>query len=139
MTVPAEPPRVDVSDDSFVPLAPARLAPHLDRPSFLRRSLPGVHLSRCEDRGVKGRRWQAVAGPLGRRWDGTAEVWLEPWHDGTLVHLYVRLRPRRRRLPLAAGARRARRMQDRVRRTWKRELHAWRDGRRDAGDEGTGR
>jgi hypothetical protein len=27
---------------------------------------------------------------------GSAEIWLEPWHDGVVVHWFVRAEPRRR-------------------------------------------
>ena len=114
-------PSLDVSDDSFLRLAPGRIAPLLGSRHFLRHAMPSLCLTRPQDRGAEGRRWQARAGRPGRRWDGTAEVWLEPWHDGTLVHLYVRLEPRRAR---GAPPRRARRLQDRLRRTWKRAVRS---------------
>ncbi len=54
---------------------------------------------------------------------GTAEVWLEPVEPGTVVHLYVRLEPSVAR----AVDRHARRLPDRVRRTWKRGLNRSKD------------
>ena len=127
-SVSAVRPTLDVCDDSFVVLAPARIAPLLGRPDFLRRALPSLVVSLPQDRGKEGRRWKARSGRLGRRWDGTAEVWLEPWQDGTLVHLYVRLEPRRGCGTARARDRRARRLQDRLRRTWKRALRRSTDG-----------
>lgn len=124
-------PSLDVSDDSFLRLAPGGIAPLLARADFLRRALPSLSLTRSEDRGEEGRRWRARAGRLGRRWDGTAEVWLERWHDGTLVHLYVRLEPRRAR---GTRSREARRLEDRLRRRWKRAVRGLRST-----EEGKGR
>lgn len=124
-------PLVDISDDTFVRATPHVLSPRLGEDELLRRCLPVLRLWTSEDRGVRGRRWRAGLRwwPRPRitgRWVGTAEVWLEPWHDGTLVHLYVRLDPVRG--PAGRSqARRARRLHDSVRRTWKRELHTWKD------------
>lgn len=49
---------------------------------------PGLVLEVTEDRAEKGVRW-SVAGRL----TGTAEVWLEPWREGCVAHVYLRARP----------------------------------------------
>lgn len=114
-------PLVDVLDDTFV-RAPALTV--RDRTGHLWQAwLPTLRLVVTEDRGVRGTRWAAsIRDDPGTR--GSAEVWLEPVPGGTVVHLYVRLDS-----PAAAGRgqRRARRVQDRVRRSWKRELHRFKD------------
>lgn len=112
-------PLVDVLDDTFVRLPPA--AVRALTASAWTGWLPDLRLGVEEDRGVKGVRWVASSATAPRL-AGTAEVWLEPVPQGTVVHLYVRLDPE---APLVRGSalRRARRLPDRVRRTWKRGLH----------------
>lgn len=51
---------------------------------------PDLELTSYHDRGVEGMRWY-VAGDL----VGTAEVWLEPFRTGTIVHVYLRGDPDR--------------------------------------------
>lgn len=119
---------VDVLDDTFVRrgVGAVRAATAGLWPGWL----PGLELVPVEDRGPKGVRWSAREGRgrrAGRRGgaplEGTAEVWLEPVPGGTVVHLYVRLDP-----PVGDPApRRARDLPDRLRRTWKRGLHRWKD------------
>lgn len=109
-------PLIDLVDDTFV-VAPAdRLAGEVADPQRWRAWWPDLHLTRTRDRGVKGQQWR-VDGAL----VGTAEIWLEPWGDGVLVHFYLRC-------DLPSGARgrpeheRRRRAQD-----WKRVIHALKD------------
>ena len=98
--------------------------------------LPDLELVLAQDRGQEGVRWVAeTRSPRRPRFSGSAEVWLEEVPGGTLAHLYVRLDPVRLdplRLDPSAGpqggtGRHARHLPDRVRRTWKRGLHAWKD------------
>ena len=101
--------------------------------------LPDLELVLVQDRGLEGVRWVAETRSPGRpRFSGSAEVWLEEVPGGTLAHLYVRLDPVR--LDPSAGqqggiGRHARHLPDRVRRTWKRGLHAWKDSQE--GDRST--
>ncbi len=115
-------PAVDVLDDTFVRAAPdqVRAATRVRWEGWL----PDLSLLVDEDRGVKGVRWVAGTGartPAGMT--GTAEVWLEAVRPGTVVHLYVRLDPSGG----PAAGRLARRLPDRVRRTWKRGLNRSKD------------
>ena len=68
------------------------------------------------------------ARPPGSGSTGSAEVWLEAVPGGTVAHLYVPPGPAAASPGAASpgrrGARRARRLPDRLRRTWKRGLHA---------------
>lgn len=109
---------VDLADETFVVVPPARLAPRM----AFRAAVPwwpDLVLTVTRDRGVKGTQW-AVDGPL----TGSAEIWLEPVRDGTVVHCYLRGEP-------PGGVRRTGRAADRLRRArtlaWKRWVHALKD------------
>lgn len=115
-------PLVDVLDDTFVRARPVTMRERTGHlwPAWL----PGLRLAVAEDRAELGTRWRATStGALAAT--GSAEVWLETVPGGTVVHLYVRLGPAAASSP--GHRRRARRVQDRVRRTWKRELHRFKD------------
>jgi hypothetical protein len=99
-----------ISDETFVAAAPALVAAAVHDPARWRRWWPDLTLTSTRDRGVKGHQW-AVAGPVA----GTAEIWLEPWRDGTILHLFLRLAP-------ADDAARERRVL-----TWKRDARALKD------------
>jgi hypothetical protein len=87
-------PQLDISDHAFVALPPVDVGRSGDGPCALSAWVPGLGLEPVLDRGEEGVLWRAVArDPAGVPWSGTAEVWLEPWHDGTVVHVYVRLDP----------------------------------------------
>ncbi len=96
-------PAVDVCDDTFVAVAPELVARHVAAGRPWQLGLRGLRLRTALDRGRAGRHWWATARFARRRWAGTAELWLEPWQDGTLVHLYVRLDPWLR-VPLLPGS-----------------------------------
>jgi aminoglycoside phosphotransferase (APT) family kinase protein len=81
-------PGIDVADDSFVVAAPARVAARLRDPAFWRSCWGDLELTPYHDRGDEGVRWY-VTGAL----VGTAELWLEPFGDGTLVHVFLRADP----------------------------------------------
>ena len=129
-------PAVDVTDDTF--LRAPRAAVRRDTAEDWTGWLPDLELAVVQDRGEEGVRWRA--GCRGAdRCGGSAEVWLEDVPGGTVAHLYVRLDPS----GSAAGAagsgdqtgRHATHLPDRVRRTWKRGLHAWKDSQE--GDRST--
>jgi hypothetical protein len=75
-----------VSDETFVATAPELVAAVVARPERWRDWWPDLDLELSRDRGVKGCQW-VLTGAIG----GTAEIYLEPWHDGTLLHLFLRL------------------------------------------------
>jgi hypothetical protein len=83
-TAPAVP--LELSDETFVAAAPALVAAAVAEPERCRQWWPDLRLELTRDRGVKGCQW-ALNGPIG----GTAEIYLEPWQDGTVVHLFLRL------------------------------------------------
>ena len=99
----------DLADDTFVATPPAALAGAVHDPIRWRQWWPDLALTVAADRGRSGLQWR-VGGGL----RGTAEIWLEPVGDGTVVHFYLR-----------AGLSDA----ERARRTlaWKRSVHALKD------------
>lgn len=78
-------PVVDIADETFVVADPEVLAARLRDPVLAREWWPELELTVTEDRGAEGVRW-TVAGRL----TGTAEIWLEAWRDGVIVHWYLR-------------------------------------------------
>jgi hypothetical protein len=115
--VSAAPITVHVADDTFVAAAPEVVAAAVHDPARWRRWWPDLEVTSTRDRGVKGHQW-LVGGPL----QGTAEIWLEPWRDGTVLHLFLRLDFARER-----GDRHARREHERRVLAWKREARALKD------------
>lgn len=101
-------PQVDLVDDSFVAASRARTAERLRDPGIWARCWPRLRLTPYHDRGEEGMRWY-VAGEL----VGTAELWLESYRDGTLVHVFLRAEsatgtsaPRRSGRPYAVALKR---------------------------------
>lgn len=90
---------------TFVVAAPASVAARVCDPGAWAAWWPDLELTVSEDRADRGVRW-AVAGAV----SGTAELWLEPVLDGTVVHWFLRGHP-------AAGS--ARRAEVRYRRGWR--------------------
>ena len=84
---------------------------------------PDLALELLRDRGDKGRQW-VLTGPF----SGTAEIYLEPWHDGTVVHLFLRLEELSSRSP----------DEDTRRRAWKRTIHQLKDELEAGRPAGTG-
>jgi hypothetical protein len=83
-------PALDLIDETFVVAAPAVVAAAVHDPARTRSWWPDLELTVFMDRGVDGIRW-TVTGAL----VGTAELWLEPFGDGTIVHVFLRCDPTR--------------------------------------------
>lgn len=113
---------IDLSDDTFVAADPAAVATVVADPRQWTRWWPDLRLVTTRDRGPKGRQWR-VDGPL----LGTAEIWLEPWGDGVVVHHYQRLDLPPTRRPTSALQREAARERARRTQAWKRAVHALKD------------
>jgi hypothetical protein len=79
---------LDLADDTFVVATPNVLAKRLAEQAFWRACWPQVSLDSYHDRGLEGRRWY-VKGEV----TGSAELWLEPYGDGTIVHVFLRADP----------------------------------------------
>jgi hypothetical protein len=116
---------IDLADDTFVAAAPALVAAAVHEPARWRAWWPDLELAVTRDRGGKGIQWTVVGGLV-----GTAEIWLEPYADGVLLHLYLRADPTRsgtRTEPAPAASRSAARLRRRRSRAWKRSVHALKD------------
>ncbi|MEJ2861871.1 polyketide cyclase / dehydrase and lipid transport [Actinomycetospora flava] len=98
---------VDVVDETFLAVAPARLAPEFSDPAVWRRLWPDLALRVFADRGDKGVRWSVV----GDAWQGSMEVWLEAVGDGTVLHYFLRVDPVGAQLSPRAATREAVRRQ----------------------------
>lgn len=113
-------PVVDVADETFIAADPARVAERFRAPELAREWWPGIELTVARDRGAEGVQW-SVRGEL----TGSAEIWLEPWHDGVIVHWFLRADPVR------AGRARSRRGPERLRRDYvvafKQRVHRLKD------------
>jgi hypothetical protein len=115
-------PMVDLVDETYVAVPPARLAAVFRDPATWAEWWPTLRLDLAEDRGTKGVRW-LVSGEL----TGTGEVWLERYRDGTIVHFYLRVDP----FGAPSAGRRRARLADRLRRdhavAFKRRLNRLKD------------
>ena len=107
-------PSVDLVDETFVVAAPEILAQRFADRSLWREWWPDLRLTVEADRGLEGVRW-SVDGAL----VGAAEIWLEPWRDGVIVHWFVRAEPR----PPGDG----RRLRHAYATLFKRRIHALKD------------
>jgi hypothetical protein len=134
-------PQVDLVDDTFLACVPAAVARVVADPARWAAWWPDLRLTTTRDRGLKGRQW-TVQGSL----VGTAEIWLEPWWDGVLLHHYLRAdrADRASRAGAADGVAAARwavRERQRRARWWKSQVHRLKDeletGRR-PGEPSTG-
>jgi hypothetical protein len=81
-------PSVDVVDETFLAVPPARVAAEFAAPARWLRMWPDLHLEVVSDRGDQGFRW-TVTGAL----VGSMEVWIEPVLDGTVLHYFLRADP----------------------------------------------
>jgi hypothetical protein len=79
---------VDIVDETFLAVAPGRVAAAFADARRWPEYWPDLTCRVYADRGEQGLRW-TVAGAL----VGTMEVWLEPVLDGTLLHYFLRARP----------------------------------------------
>ncbi|HET7173571.1 MAG TPA: hypothetical protein VFI30_04765 [Nocardioidaceae bacterium] len=76
---------VDVIDETFIVADPGLVRAALCDAERWQEWFPGLRLSAYHDRGLLGVRW-VVSGAL----VGTAEVWLQEYGDGVVVHVYFR-------------------------------------------------
>ncbi len=118
-------PTVDLIDETFVAAPPEVVAAHVADPTQWRRWWPARRLEVFMDRGERGIRW-SITGDL----VGSAEIWLEPVLDGTLVHYFVRAEPPGGAAeggPAADQGRRGARLRAREAQRWKRQVWALKD------------
>ncbi len=112
---------MELSDETFIAIDRPSLAAVVGDPQRWLAWWPDLELEVLRDRGDKGRQW-VVRGTKSGAERGTAEIYLEPWHDGTIVHLYLRLEP----APGVAATDRARAVGARTL-SWKRAIHQLKD------------
>lgn len=77
--------QIDLIDESWVAVPPAALVGRLSADELWQAWFPGLRRVVFMDRAERGVRW-SVTGEL----EGSVEVWLEAFRDGTIVHWYVR-------------------------------------------------
>ena len=76
---------VDLVDETFIVVQPARLAAVVAEQSRWQQWWPELTMQVFMDRGEKGLRW-SMTGEL----VGSAEIWVEPFGDGAILHYYLR-------------------------------------------------
>lgn len=117
-------------DETYVVVERARLAAVVADPARWRQWWPTLDLTVFMDRGLDGVRWSVTGELL-----GSAEIWLEAYGDGVIVHYYLRGEPTVPGSPTTArslpDSARGRREMDRLRRShaiaWKRVAWALKD------------
>jgi len=77
---------IDLIDESWVAVPPAALIDRLTGHEVWQAWFPGLARVVFMDRAERGVRW-SVTGEA----EGSVEVWLEAFGDGTVVHWYVRV------------------------------------------------
>ena len=108
---------VELGDETFIAADRRLVAEVVGDPDRWATWWPDLELQILRDRGDKGRQW-VLTGSIG----GTAEIYLEPWHDGTVVHLFLRLHlPRNQPDTARGGPEHRRRLQ------WKQTVHRLKD------------
>jgi hypothetical protein len=75
-----------ISDETFLAVDRPSVAAIVAQSGRWATWWPDLRPDLTRDRGPQGCQW-VLTGRIG----GTAEIYLEPWHDGTLVHLFLRL------------------------------------------------
>lgn len=123
---------LDLVDDTYVDVPPARLSALVRDPARWPSWWPDLVLDLTRDRGDKGVQWAVRPAPwipAGRReavrWTGTAEIWLEPWRErGTVLHHYQRLDPL---TPPRLAARQVDRLRAGRATAWKHHVHRLKD------------
>lgn len=78
-------PTIDLIDETFVVAAPAAVAAAVHDAARTATWWPDLELTVFQDRGVDGVRWTATGAMV-----GTAEIWLQAFGDGTLLHVFLR-------------------------------------------------
>lgn len=111
---------MELSDETFIAVDRPSVAAVVADPRRWADWWPDLELEVLRDRGDKGQQWVLTG-----RVSGTAEIYLEPWHDGTVVHLFLRLELPSGD-PAATGAGRGRALRRRSL-SWKRTIHRLKD------------
>jgi len=78
-------PQIDLIEETYLAVTPARVAAAIREPAFTDALWPDVRLAVFMDRGDAGMRWTATGALV-----GSCEIWLEPYGDGVMAHTYLR-------------------------------------------------
>jgi hypothetical protein len=111
---------MELSDETFIAVDRPTVAAVVADPRRWIDWWPDLELQVLRDRGDKGRQWVLTG-----RISGTVEIYLESWHDGTIVHLFLRLEPATGD-PGPTAADQARTLRRRTLR-WKQTIHRLKD------------
>jgi hypothetical protein len=98
-------PQVHLIDETWIDAPLATVSAAVSDPASWEAWWPYLRLTVTRNRGLKGVQFAAAPRPV-RGWPalaGTAEIWLEPFKTGVIVHHYLRLEPAGGR-PLPARA-----------------------------------
>ena len=128
-------PQIHLIDETWIAAPPAVIAEVVADPDNWPKWWPGLQLTVTRNRGIKGMQW-AARGDDQPVLAGTAEVWIEPFAEGAIVHHYLRLDPvGRARLSRRRAARTQRRF------AWQAKRAFWpvKDELERAGRSGTDR
>lgn len=83
-------PQIHLIDETWIAAPPPAIAAVVADPDNWPTWWPELRLSVTRNRGVKGMQWAARSGGQPAL-VGTAEVWIEPFAEGAVVHHYLRL------------------------------------------------
>jgi hypothetical protein len=78
-------PQIDLIEETYLAVTPARVAAAIREPAFTDALWPDLRLAVFMDRGDAGVRWTATGALV-----GSCEIWLEPHGDGVIAHTYLR-------------------------------------------------
>lgn len=116
---------MDLVDETFIVASPQRVAAVVADPRRWSQWWPDLRLTVFMDRGLQGQRWSTTGALV-----GSAEIWVESFADGCIVHHYLRgERSHDGRTPAPwpdtpAGWRRAAAARQRRAKDWKRNVWA---------------
>ena len=85
--------QIHLIDESWIAAPAATVAAVVADEQNWTRWWPDLVLTVSRDRGVKGMQWTARSTALRPPLRGSAEIWLEPFAEGVIVHHYLRLDP----------------------------------------------
>lgn len=121
---------IDLVDETFIAASPDVIATQVADPDRWRTWWPDLKLEVFMDRGVSGQRWSVHGAFV-----GSAEIWVEAFGDGAILHYYLRVVPTARGSETApaaipdtpAGWRQVSAVRARRARDWKRHVWAFKD------------
>lgn len=86
-------PQIHLVDDTWIDAPPETVSAVIADPANWRPWWPTLDLSLTRDRGLKGLQFAARSRAGYHPLAGSAEIWLEPFKTGVILHHFVRLDP----------------------------------------------